>query len=146
MLINNAHKNVILCYFEETSGHRCFGSTIGIISVTAGPTSREFAKLFIVERTLEACNRTIPYNYDMISSVPYHMNNIINGYRSLIYSGDHDMTMLSLGTQAWIKSLNYSIIDDWRPWKIKDQIAGYTRTYSNKMTFAIIKASLHVST
>ncbi|XP_056844799.1 serine carboxypeptidase-like 10 isoform X6 [Raphanus sativus] len=88
------------------------------------------------------CNRTIPYSSDIISSVPYHVNNSIRGYRSLIYSGDHDMTMPSLATQAWIKSLNYSIIDDWRPWMIKSQIAGYTRTYSNKMTFSTIKVSL----
>lgn len=85
-------------------------------------------------------------------------------------SGDHDMYVPSLGTQAWIRSLNYSVTDDWRPWIIGDQIAGYiiilfhflvnlfillyessldllcfgryTRTYANKMTFATIKASL----
>nr|VDC90994.1 unnamed protein product [Brassica oleracea] len=90
----------------------------------------------------QRCNWTIPYNHDIISSVPYHMNISLSEYRSLIYSGDHDITMPFLGTQAWIKSLNYSIIDDWRPWKIKDQIAGYTRTYSNKMTFATIKESI----
>ncbi|CAN7127881.1 unnamed protein product [Brassica rapa subsp. narinosa] len=91
------------------------------------------------------CNRTIPYSPDIISSVPYHMNNSISGYRSLIYSGDHDMTVPSIATQAWIKSLNYSIIDDWRPWMIKTQIAGYTRTYSNKMTFSTIKGSGHTA-
>ncbi|KAL0701631.1 hypothetical protein Bca4012_057753 [Brassica carinata] len=86
------------------------------------------------------CNFDLPYNSDIISSVPYHKNNSINGYRSLIFSGDHDMAVPYLGTQAWIRSLNYSIIDDWRPWMTSDQIAGYTRTYANKMTFATIKA------
>nr|VDD64331.1 unnamed protein product [Brassica oleracea] len=86
------------------------------------------------------CRYGIPYTYDIISSVPYHKNNSINGYPSLIFSGDHDMSVPYLGTQAWIRSLNYSIIDDWRPWMINDQIAGYTRTYANKMTFATIKA------
>jgi len=28
---------------------------------------------------------------------------------------------------------------------IKDQIAGYTRTYSNKMTFATVKGSGHTA-
>ncbi|XP_033142245.1 serine carboxypeptidase-like 10 isoform X2 [Brassica rapa] len=93
----------------------------------------------------QRCNWTIPYDHDIISSVPYHMNISLSGYRSLVYSGDHDITMPFLGTQAWIKSLNYSIIDDWRPWKIKDQIAGYTRTYSNKMTFATIKGGGHTA-
>ncbi|KAL0741856.1 hypothetical protein Bca4012_083369 [Brassica carinata] len=86
------------------------------------------------------CDWDMPYTNDIKSSVPYHMNNSINGYPSLIFSGDHDMYVPFLGTQAWIRSLNYPIIDDWRPWMIGDQIAGYTRTYANKMTFATIKA------
>lgn len=44
----------------------------------------------------------------------------------MVTSGDHDMTVPFLATQAWIRSLNYSIIDDWRPWMMNDQIAGYT--------------------
>ncbi|XP_010509548.1 PREDICTED: serine carboxypeptidase-like 9 isoform X2 [Camelina sativa] len=87
-------------------------------------------------------NHTIPYDKNIISSVPYHVNNSINGYRSLIFSGDHDMVLPSIATQAWIKSLNYSITHDWKPWMINDQIAGYTRTYANKMTFSTIKASV----
>uniref|UniRef100_A0A1J3JER1 Putative serine carboxypeptidase-like 52 n=2 Tax=Noccaea caerulescens TaxID=107243 RepID=A0A1J3JER1_NOCCA len=50
-----------------------------------------------------------------------------------------------LSTEAWIKSLNYSIIDDWRPWMINDSIAGYTRTYANKMTYATVKGSGHTA-
>lgn len=29
-----------------------------------------------------------------------------------------------LSTQAWIRSLNYSIIDDWRSWNFEGQVAG----------------------
>ncbi|ESQ46219.1 hypothetical protein EUTSA_v10000651mg [Eutrema salsugineum] len=92
------------------------------------------------------CNYDIiPYNYDIKSTVPYHKNNSINGFRSLIYSGDHDMVVPFMATQAWIRSLNYSIIDDWRPWMVNDQIAGYTRTYANKMTFATVKGGGHTA-
>uniref|UniRef100_A0A0D3D0C4 Uncharacterized protein n=1 Tax=Brassica oleracea var. oleracea TaxID=109376 RepID=A0A0D3D0C4_BRAOL len=70
------------------------------------------------------CKHDIPYTNDIISNVPYHKNNSINGYPSLIFSGDHDMVVPYLGTQAWIRSLNYSVTDDWRPWMINDQIAG----------------------
>ncbi|KAL0699427.1 hypothetical protein Bca4012_055549 [Brassica carinata] len=89
------------------------------------------------------CYREIPYKFDIKSSVPYHKNNSIQGYRSLIFSGDHDMLVPFLATQAWIRSLNYSITEDWRPWMVHNQVAGYTRTYANKMTFATVKASLH---
>ncbi|KAH7567545.1 hypothetical protein JRO89_XS07G0090500 [Xanthoceras sorbifolium] len=50
------------------------------------------------------------------------------------------MNIPFLGTQAWIRSLNYSIVDDWRPWILRGQVAGFTRTYSNRMTFATVKA------
>ncbi|XP_019084987.1 PREDICTED: serine carboxypeptidase-like 2 isoform X2 [Camelina sativa] len=91
------------------------------------------------------CYFGMPYTNDIKSSIPYHMNNSISGYRSLIFSGDHDMEVPFLATQAWIRSLNYSVIDEWRPWMIKDQIGGYTRTYANKMTFATVKGGGHTA-
>ncbi|CAN8313910.1 unnamed protein product [Cochlearia groenlandica] len=92
------------------------------------------------------CNWDMDYEKDIKSSVPYHLNNSIKGiYRSLIYSGDHDMMIPHVGTQAWIKSLNYTIIDEWRPWFVNNQVIGYTRTYANNMTFATIKARGHTA-
>lgn len=82
------------------------------------------------------------YEKDIKSSLPYHMNNSRKGlYRSLVYSGDHDMMVPYVGTVAWIRSLNYSIIDQWRPWFVNNQVIGYTRSYVNNMTFATIKVS-----
>ncbi|WMV26906.1 hypothetical protein MTR67_020291 [Solanum verrucosum] len=78
----------------------------------------------------------LPFEKIVHSSIPYHANLSVKGYRSLIYSGDHDMMIPYISTKDWIRSLNYSIVDDWRPWIVDSQVAGYTRTYSNKMTFA----------
>ncbi|XP_023642755.1 serine carboxypeptidase-like 16 isoform X2 [Capsella rubella] len=86
------------------------------------------------------CKWSLQVNKDIKSSIPYHKKNSIEGYRSLIISGDHDMLTPYVGTQDWIRSLNYSIIDKWTPWMIHDQVAGYTTTYANKMTFATVKA------
>lgn len=44
---------------------------------------------------------------------------------NFVNSGDHDMMVPFLATQAWIRSLNYPIVDDWRPWYSNGQIAGY---------------------
>ena len=64
----------------------------------------------------------------------------------VVNSGDHDMTIPYVATQAWIRSLNYSITEKWRPWMILDKVAGYTKTYANKMTFATVKVTslLHI--
>ncbi|KAH9755835.1 serine carboxypeptidase-like 18 [Citrus sinensis] len=93
----------------------------------------------------QRCNYDLPYTQEIGSSFSFHVSLSTKGYRSLIYSGDHDMVVPFLGTEAWIKSLNYSIIDDWRPWILHSQVAGYTRTYSNRMTYATVKGGGHIA-
>ncbi|XP_075641214.1 serine carboxypeptidase-like 2 isoform X3 [Castanea sativa] len=93
----------------------------------------------------QRCKFELYYTPNAAGSFVYHVNLSTKGYRSLIYSGDHDITVPFLGTQAWIRSLNYSIVDDWRSWKVQGQVAGYTRTYSNKMTFATVKGGGHTA-
>ncbi|XP_077245622.1 serine carboxypeptidase-like 18 isoform X2 [Tasmannia lanceolata] len=90
------------------------------------------------------CNKSIPYTTEVASSLEYHLNLTTKGYRALVYSGDHDMMIPFVGTQAWIRSLNFSIIDDWRPWLVEGQVAGYTRTYANNLTFATVKGAGHI--
>ncbi|KAF3446535.1 hypothetical protein FNV43_RR11715 [Rhamnella rubrinervis] len=93
----------------------------------------------------QRCNFGLSYQREVSSSMPYHVNISAKGYRSLVYSGDHDMLVPFLSTQAWIRSLNYSIVDDWRPWFVNGQVGGYTRTYSNNMTFATVKGGGHTA-
>ncbi|XP_022937329.1 serine carboxypeptidase-like 13 [Cucurbita moschata] len=91
------------------------------------------------------CNVRDSYKYDFQSAFPYHVDLSSKGYPSLIYSGDHDMMVPHMDTEAWIKKLNYSIVDEWRPWFIQNQVAGYTRRYANNMTFATIKGGGHTA-
>ncbi|KAF7811510.1 putative serine carboxypeptidase-like 52 [Senna tora] len=86
-----------------------------------------------------------PYTYDIESSFPFHVELSTKGYRALVYSGDHDFEIPFCGTEAWTRSLNYSIVDEWRPWLFQSQIAGYTRLYSNGMTFATVKGAGHIA-
>ncbi|KAL6843505.1 hypothetical protein ACP4OV_026567 [Aristida adscensionis] len=85
------------------------------------------------------CKRSagLPYAHDLPSSLKYHFNLTTRGYRVLV--GDHDLVIPFSGTQAWIRSLNFSIVDDWRAWHLDDQAAGFTITYANNLTFATVK-------
>ncbi|KAJ1414193.1 Peptidase S10, serine carboxypeptidase [Sesbania bispinosa] len=74
------------------------------------------------------CTSNIPHKRDISSSFEYHVNLSRIGYHSLIYSGDHDMNITFLATQAWVRSLNYSIVDDWRQWHTNGQVAGVEAT------------------
>jgi len=91
------------------------------------------------------CNYYIPYTSDIPTAVKYHLDVTTKGYRSLVYSGDHDMVIPYIGTQAWIKTLNFSIVDRWRPWFVDRQVAGFTRSYSNNLTFATVKGGGHTA-
>ncbi|KAJ4819559.1 serine carboxypeptidase-like 1 [Rhynchospora pubera] len=91
------------------------------------------------------CRRNLPYTSDIHSAIPYHLAVTNKGYQALIYSGDHDRFIPHVGTQAWIRSLNFSITDDWRPWYVGGQVAGFTRKYSNNLTFATVKGAGHMA-
>ncbi|GFQ00149.1 serine carboxypeptidase 1 [Phtheirospermum japonicum] len=39
-------------------------------------------------------------------------------------SGDHDMCVPFTGSEAWTRSVGYKTVDEWRPWLVKDQVAG----------------------
>ncbi|KAE8815328.1 Serine carboxypeptidase-like protein 9 [Hordeum vulgare] len=92
------------------------------------------------------CRKSIPYaSSDVPSSIKYHFSLISKGYRALVFSGDHDIVVPFLSTQAWIRSFNFSIVDDWRAWHLDGQAAGFTITYANHITFATVKGGGHVS-
>ncbi|KAJ3697383.1 hypothetical protein LUZ61_001088 [Rhynchospora tenuis] len=85
----------------------------------------------------------IDFTHDTGSMIEYHKNLTAQGYRALIYSGDHDMCIPFTGTEAWVHSLGYKTIDKWRPWFFNDQVAGYVRGYDYNLTFLTVKGSGH---
>ncbi|XP_062011016.1 serine carboxypeptidase-like 1 [Rosa rugosa] len=91
------------------------------------------------------CNSSLPYERYFRSVLSYHRYLNTRGYRALVYSGDHDMVIPYLGTLAWIKSLNFTIVDRWRPWLVDGQVAGYSIEYSNNFTFATVKGGGHTA-
>lgn len=39
-----------------------------------------------------------------------------HGYKMLFYSGDSDGIIATYGSRLWLKSLDWAIKEDWRPW------------------------------
>ncbi|KAF2908518.1 hypothetical protein DAI22_12g190000 [Oryza sativa Japonica Group] len=100
-------------------------------------------KMGSVDEWLRCHNGDLPYSMDIKSNIKFHHNVTTKGYRALVYSGDHDAMIPFLGTQAWVRSLNFSVVDDWRAWHVDGQSAGFTITYMNNMTFATVKGGSH---
>ncbi|KAK9941846.1 hypothetical protein M0R45_007539 [Rubus argutus] len=95
------------------------------------------------------CNKSLAYDSNIVSAVSYHQELIGRGYRSLIYSGDHDMLIPYVGTITWIRDLNLTTVDGWRPWFVDGQVAGFSEKYSNLvsdgLTFATVKGGGHTA-
>ncbi|AQK40469.1 Serine carboxypeptidase-like 20 [Zea mays] len=89
------------------------------------------------------CTDQLLFHHDAGSMIIYHKNLTSQGYRAIIYSGDHDMCVPYTGSLAWTTSLRYGVIDSWRPWFVNGQVSGYTQGYENGLTFATIKGSGH---
>ncbi|KAL0926147.1 hypothetical protein M5K25_004541 [Dendrobium thyrsiflorum] len=93
----------------------------------------------------QRCNHNLQFIEDLNSNIEYQYNLTKMGYRALVYSGDHDMVIPFVGTKQWIRSLNFSILDEWRSWKVGGQVAGYTVSYNNNLTFATVKGAGHTA-
>ncbi|XP_038703782.1 serine carboxypeptidase 1-like isoform X2 [Tripterygium wilfordii] len=89
------------------------------------------------------CTDRISYHSDTGSMIPYHKNLTTQGYRALIFTGDHDLRIPFTGTQGWTRSIGYNVVDEWRPWFVNNQAAGYLQGYANNLIFLTIKGAGH---
>ncbi|KAJ0077750.1 hypothetical protein Patl1_36961 [Pistacia atlantica] len=98
------------------------------------------------------CNLTFAsstYVYDLMSVVAYHKNLTKNGLQVLLYSGDHDLVVAHTSTEYWLAELNITLDEEWRPWYVGGQVAGYTMKYTNygyRLTYVTVKGSGHSPT
>ncbi|KAH9613929.1 hypothetical protein KSS87_011878 [Heliosperma pusillum] len=97
------------------------------------------------------CNYSIPYEENVQFSFEYHKNISTKPLQVLIFSGDQDMGVSYLETLKWINKLKIPTSDDWRPWFVDGQVAGYVTEYSSsasslyRLAFTTIKGGGHVA-
>ncbi|CAL5379183.1 unnamed protein product [Camellia sinensis] len=96
----------------------------------------------------ERCNKSLSYTKDILTVVPVHEELKELGLEVLVETGDRDMVVPFVGTVKWIKSLNLTVVNDWRPWFVDGQVAGYTVKYSEhgyRLTYATVKGAGHTA-
>ncbi|KAK2664824.1 hypothetical protein Ddye_003398 [Dipteronia dyeriana] len=92
------------------------------------------------------CNKSLSYTKDVSSVVDVYRYISKKGLQVLIDCGDHDMVVPFVATQTWIQWLNLTVVNDWRPWFVDGQVAGYTVKYSEngyRLTYATVKGAGH---
>ncbi|KAL9691697.1 hypothetical protein QQ045_012123 [Rhodiola kirilowii] len=107
--------------------------------------------LGVLPGTIESWNRCpknfSTYTEDVTSTISAHKNfSEHTSLRALVYSGDHDIAINHLATEAWIKLLEVTVSDEWRAWYVDGQVAGYQTKYGNdlyRLTYATVKGAGH---
>jgi len=91
----------------------------------------------------DLCTSKIKYTHNVASMIGIHDKLLKQGYRALIYSGDHDMCVPHTGSEAWTKAMGLPVIDAWRAWMVgDDQVAGYSVTYKSNSTANLTYATV----
>ena len=96
--------------------------------------------------TYMQCNPNLYYKWG--DSYDFFINDLPeltkNGFKVWLFSGTEDIACATLGTLRWIDYLNLTIVDEWKPWEVDNQVAGMTQRYSNGLKFLTVKNSGHM--
>jgi serine carboxypeptidase-like clade 2 len=100
------------------------------------------------------CNYAVNEHYDWTykSMIPFYEK--LAQYRILVFTGDVDLIVNSLGTQAALDKLNRKSITDWQAWKVSVDgtsfvVGGFYRKYATpdprgSLTFITVRGAGHM--
>jgi carboxypeptidase C (cathepsin A) len=91
----------------------------------------------------DAINEAFPPKDVGAPMMPIYKQLVTNGsLRILVYSGDDDSICSTAGAQLWIWGMG-NVVDAWRPWYSKGQVAGYTVEFPG-MRFSTVHGAGHM--
>eukprot|EP00343_Euplotes_focardii_P006726 CAMPEP_0205821030 /NCGR_PEP_ID=MMETSP0206-20130828/4631_1 /ASSEMBLY_ACC=CAM_ASM_000279 /TAXON_ID=36767 /ORGANISM="Euplotes focardii, Strain TN1" /LENGTH=452 /DNA_ID=CAMNT_0053116205 /DNA_START=42 /DNA_END=1400 /DNA_ORIENTATION=+ len=67
-----------------------------------------------------------------------------NNYKILKFSGDTDGAVPTYGSEQWIRDLNWPVTQEWTPWIVDGQVAGYNKQYEG-LNFTTIHGVGHMA-
>lgn len=94
----------------------------------------------------ESCNGYINEHYKISdASLSIYQDYLIkSGLRIWFYSGDTDAAVPFNGSIKWIPKLGMKITEEYRPWIVNSQIAGFVQSYGN-FNYITIKGTGHMA-
>ena len=120
----------------------CIGWT-GIYSYLKSKVVRQALNIPPNANAWDFC-ANLDYHSDTDHGSFYAYPSLINaGLNIMIYSGDVDGAVPTIGTRMWIRKMNLAILEPYRSWFVNEQVAGYTIGYSG-LRLVTVKGAGHM--
>lgn len=137
---------------SEEKEEWCRAKTYFLTHIWANDPSVQEA-LHVREGTIKEwmrCNQSLAYTEKLDTVLEYHQILSKRGYKTLAYNGDHDLHIPYTATLEWVHKLDLTVAEEWRPWSVDGQVAGYTKKFTHDetqkhLTFATVKAAGHTA-
>eukprot|EP01125_Pyxidicula_operculata_P016464 TRINITY_DN5670_c0_g1_i3.p1 TRINITY_DN5670_c0_g1~~TRINITY_DN5670_c0_g1_i3.p1 ORF type:complete len:360 (+),score=70.91 TRINITY_DN5670_c0_g1_i3:1548-2627(+) len=99
----------------------------------------------VINREWNPCSQILNYNQYNPTVLPLYtdMLSLYPKFSIIVYSGDADTCVPFPGTEAAVDSLNLTKTDNWRPWLVNGQVAGFVKGYG-KLSYATVKGAGHM--
>eukprot|EP00823_Brevimastigomonas_motovehiculus_P006481 TRINITY_DN5372_c0_g1_i1.p1 TRINITY_DN5372_c0_g1~~TRINITY_DN5372_c0_g1_i1.p1 ORF type:complete len:462 (+),score=79.03 TRINITY_DN5372_c0_g1_i1:33-1418(+) len=90
------------------------------------------------------CTGKISYTWSTPSVMPIYHTLLNAGMKVLIYNGDTDACVPINDNEEWTAAMGLSLKEEWRPWIVDSQVAGFVTTYDKGFTFLTVKGAGHM--
>lgn len=96
--------------------------------------------------TWSGCSSVVDYSrFDLLTSMlPVYQELIAAGLRILVFSGDVDAIVPTMGTRAWLAALGVTEKAPIRAYTVDGQVGGWTTQY-NELLFATVRNAGHMA-
>lgn len=97
-------------------------------------------------QAFEQCTGSPKFNYHYQQEASMWIYQVLkgSGIRQMFYSGDTDGMVPLSGTRKWIKELNWTVKEAWRPWMTNNQVSGFVTRYDG-LDFITVKGVGHMA-
>lgn len=93
--------------------------------------------------TWEMCSDSIDYTTFETGS-QWVWEGLKGQYKMLKFSGNTDGAVPTTGTLGWIRELNREVLEEWRPYLVDGQIAGFVEVYDG-LTLGVVNGAGHMA-
>jgi len=93
------------------------------------------------------CSNAVSGAYKSPVDVSSKYRDLIDqGLRVLVYSGTDDAICSTQGSEVWIDEVfgNETLVKNWEPWLVNDQVIGNVNEYSSGFTFVTVRGAGHM--